>query len=200
MYNVWRSHQQMMVVLVDKMLKTQIVSCSAVANWLFSSQMSRDFTSFYVWEIMHGTIKKMNKQVAKLQKEVEEMKDRLEAAELKDKQGFDLDDEDDVPTEEMMERMEDTLENAQSEQKNLFLIIFQRFIIILTDHLAKCEADGRDYNTPWYKWVVERLQQVFLMHHEQVYKYINILESLMFTSDIDLHILEIFQQFCALRS
>ena len=39
--------------------------------------------SFYVWEIMHGTIKKMNKQVMKLQKEVEEMKDRLEAAELK---------------------------------------------------------------------------------------------------------------------
>ena len=33
-----------MVVLVDKMLKTQIASCSAVANWLFSSQMSRDFT------------------------------------------------------------------------------------------------------------------------------------------------------------
>ena len=40
---------------------------------------------------------------------------------------------------------------------------FQRFIMILTEHLARCEADGQDYNTPWYKWVIERLQQVFLM-------------------------------------
>lgn len=78
--------------------------------------------------------------------------------------GVDLIDEsEDVPTEEMIERMEDRLEAAQSEQKNLFLIIFQRFIIILTDHLAKCESDGSDYNTHWYKWVVERLQQVFLL-------------------------------------
>lgn len=39
--------------------------------------------SFYVWEIMHATIKKMNKHVAKLQKEVEDAKDRLEAAQRK---------------------------------------------------------------------------------------------------------------------
>ena len=36
--------------------------------------------SFYVWEIMHSTVKKMNKQVQKLQKEVDEARDRREAA------------------------------------------------------------------------------------------------------------------------
>lgn len=35
--------------------------------------------------------------------------------------------------------------------------------MILTDHLAKCEGNGIDYNTPWYKWVIERLQQIFLL-------------------------------------
>ena len=40
--------------------------------------------------------------------------------------GFDVDlEEEDLPTEEMIERMEERLETAQSEQKNLFLIIFQ---------------------------------------------------------------------------
>jgi len=34
----------MMVVLTDKLLKTQIVDCSAVANWLFSADMATDFT------------------------------------------------------------------------------------------------------------------------------------------------------------
>lgn len=200
LYELWKNHQQLLVVVVDKLLKTQIVGCSAVANWLFSPEMSHDFTSFYVWEIMHSTIKKMNKHYAKLARDVEEAKDNLEAAQRRARDGMDDEMDADTPTEEQIERMEERLEEAQSEQKNLFLIIFQRFIIILTEHLARCESEGRDYNTPWYKWVIERLQHVFLMHHEQVYKYINTLETLMFTSDIDIHILEVFQQFSALRS
>ena len=39
---------QMMVVLVDKLLKTQIVEPSAVANWLFSSEMQPEFTKSVV--------------------------------------------------------------------------------------------------------------------------------------------------------
>ena len=44
----------------------------------------------------------------------------------------------------------------------------QRFIIILTDHLAKCEGEGIDYQTPWYKWIIERLQEVFLLVRTEV--------------------------------
>lgn len=36
----------MIVVLVDKLLKTQIIECSAVANWLFSREMSSEFPKF----------------------------------------------------------------------------------------------------------------------------------------------------------
>lgn len=39
-----------------------------------------------------------------------------------------------------------------------------------------------------------------LQYHEQVYKYVSTLKSLLFTGDINLHILEVFQQFCAHRS
>ena len=57
-----------------------------------------------------------------------------------------------------------------------FVSDLQRFIMILTDHLAKCEGNGIDYNTPWYKWVIERLQQIFLL--VSIYR----LLSLIFTS------------------
>jgi hypothetical protein len=36
----------MIAVLVDKMIRTQIVDCAAVANWIFSSELSRDFTRY----------------------------------------------------------------------------------------------------------------------------------------------------------
>jgi hypothetical protein len=41
---------------------------------------------------------------------------------------------------------------------------------------------------------------VYLQHHEQVRNYIATLETLLFTRDVDVHILEVFQQFCALYS
>jgi len=65
-FELWHNHQQMMCVIVDKFLKTQIVDCSAVATWIFSKEMVGEFTKMYIWEILHLTIKKMNKHVTKL--------------------------------------------------------------------------------------------------------------------------------------
>lgn len=47
----------MLVVLIDKMLKTQIVECAAVANWVFSKDMVPEFSKCYIWEIVHLTIR-----------------------------------------------------------------------------------------------------------------------------------------------
>lgn len=101
----------MIAVLVDKMIRTQIVDCAAVANWLFSQDMAHEFTRWginqcgglswtfftflpasvnkkikdpvpssrlYIWEILHSTIRKMDKHVQKIQLELEEAKDKLE--------------------------------------------------------------------------------------------------------------------------
>ncbi|XP_056648176.1 nuclear cap-binding protein subunit 1 [Diorhabda carinulata] len=205
MFELWHNHQQMMIVLVDKMLKTQIVECSAVANWIFSKEMTSEFTKMYLWEILHLTIKKMNKHVIKLGGELNEAREKLARAESSDSESEDDEskkkqDDAEKPTEEMVERMEEKLELAHTHQKNLFLIIFQRFIMILSEHLVRCDTDGKDYSTHWYKWTIGRLQQVFLAHHEQVQKYSSTLETLLFTQDLDHHILEIFQQFVSLRA
>ena len=37
-----------------------------------------------------------------------------------------------------------------------------RFIMVLTEHLASCESRGVDFMTPWFKWVLERLQVMLL--------------------------------------
>lgn len=210
-FELWRTHQQMMVVLVDKMLKTQIVECAAVANWLFSRDMVSEFTKCYTWEMLHLTIRKMNKHVNKLSKEAAEARRMIEDSDS------DSDDSDEdaankrnggrasaggdgeKPSEDQVERLEEKLEAAQADQKNLFLIIFQRFIMILSEHLVRCDTDGVDFKTPWYNWTVGRLQQIFMMHHEQVEKYSTTLETLLFTQDLDPNILDVFQQFVALR-
>lgn len=34
---------------------------------------------------------------------------------------------------------------------------------MLTEHFGQCETEGIEWNTVRYKWVIERLQEVFLM-------------------------------------
>lgn len=43
-FDLWSANQQMLTVLIDKMLKTQIIECSSVANWIFSKEMIPEFT------------------------------------------------------------------------------------------------------------------------------------------------------------
>ncbi|XP_068451777.1 nuclear cap-binding protein subunit 1 [Clinocottus analis] len=205
-YEAWRNHPQMIAVLVDKMIRTQIVDCAAVANWLFSQDMAHEFTRLFVWEILHSTIRKMDKHVQKIQQELEEAKDKLEKQQNKrqkdsgDEEDMEKNSEDEEgQLEEQIDRLQEKVESAQSEQKNLFLVIFQRFIMLLTEHLVRCETGSVDISTPWYKNCIERLQQVFLMHHVTIQQYMGTLENLLFTAELDPHILAVYQQFCALQ-
>lgn len=124
----------------------------------------------YLWEVLHLTIKKMNKHVIKLGTELAEAKDKLSRAESS---SSDSEEEGTLkrkkievgekPTEEMVEKMEEKLEAANVDQKRLFLIVFQRFIMILSEHLVRCDTDGQDFDNDWYRWTIGRLQQVFLL-------------------------------------
>ena len=136
-FELWNCHQQMMVVLVDKMLKTQIVECAAVANWLFSREMVNEFTKAYSWEILHLTIRKMNKHVNKLSKEASDARKMINDDSESDSEDSDEENKrngdrkrhsnksGEKPSEDQVEKLEERLEAAQADQKNLFLIIFQ---------------------------------------------------------------------------
>lgn len=45
-HDLWHERQQMIVVLVTKMMKTDLISVAAIANWIFSEDMIRDFTRY----------------------------------------------------------------------------------------------------------------------------------------------------------
>ena len=70
----------MILILVDKFLKTQLVGCSAVISWIFLPQMEPVITSFHIHEILESTVKKLRLQVEKelqLEKKSSKVKDDL---------------------------------------------------------------------------------------------------------------------------
>ena len=48
---------QSIVVLVDKMVRMQIIDCSAVVNWLFSKDMKDNFTKYVCGNLEETPIK-----------------------------------------------------------------------------------------------------------------------------------------------
>ena len=85
----WKNNTSMVSVLVDKMLRLQIVTCQVVINWIFSDSMASEFTRIYVWEIVHSTIVRMNKNVQRKMKEHNEIQEKIKVEDQDIKQvGF----------------------------------------------------------------------------------------------------------------
>ncbi|OTF74987.1 nuclear cap-binding protein subunit 1-like protein [Euroglyphus maynei] len=203
-FEVWSSHQQLMVILIDKLMKSEVLPHSTVAIWVFSKANSNEFMNFYMWEILHSTIKRTIRNIKKCTKELEETRTKLntsnEDGTAKMDDGTVITDEEKTVNYEMIEKLEEKLDSLQSEQKNLFLIILQRFIMILTEHIQSCEADGKSFRNYWYFWTMSRLQEVLFLYNQFIFKYQDTYESLLFTNDVDSNILAIFKQFLYLHA
>jgi len=210
----WGRNPLMMLIVIDKMVKLQYIQCSTVVNWIFSKEMEVEFMKFSTWEMLHNTLKKMMKHKAKVKKDLEDAHERLdvlidkakrEEARNEDNSGDEDDKYDTTQSEierrqEEIEELTEKVETAKKDQKELFLIVFQRFTMIITEHIAECEREGRKFQNSWYRYTLQRLQEIFLLYHEEIDQYADKMEKLIFTPDIAGHILEVFKRYKSLRS
>lgn len=148
--------------MVDKMLKTQIIECSAVVKWAFSDVMSADFTSFFLWEIVHSAMGRMGKQVDKVRSEYEQLHERFR------KSSLDPDSVQSEISEEELESKLTSLNTLRAQQKDLFFLLIERFVDRLTRHLTmpviKVEAGEKAVSDgPFFlKWTIERFEDLIL--------------------------------------
>jgi len=204
----------MMLIVIDKMVKLQYIQCSTVVKWLFSKEMDMEFMKFSTWELLHNTLKKMMKHKAKVKKDLEDAHERLDVlidkAKRDEQRNEDRSDDEDEKydttqneierRQEEIEELTEKVETAKKDQKELFLIVFQRFTMIITEHIAECEREGHKFQNSWYRYTLQRLQEIFLLYHEEIDQYADKMEKLIFTPDIAGHILEVFKRYKSLRS
>jgi len=201
--DAWQRHNQMVVVLVEKMLRLQIVDCVSVVQWIFSNEMAADFTRLYVWEIMHSTIRRMASHLQRYENEFSEMKKNSQLKNNDENQN-----ESDnllgmynayAPNNDDLELVSTQIENAKEQQKKLFVAIFQRFLMILSDHFAKCDENRSSYDNPWYKNTIDRLKEMFLLHGSTVKKYESTLKLVLFTDKVDPRIMSVYYQYLSVK-
>lgn len=71
------SSAQLHVLVVDKLIRMQIVDAVAVFNWLFSEKVTPHFTQQYVWDILESTVLKTNRSHDQAIKQLADTNDKL---------------------------------------------------------------------------------------------------------------------------
>ncbi|EDV26456.1 uncharacterized protein TRIADDRAFT_54475 [Trichoplax adhaerens] len=192
MFSVWERNIQILELLLDKMLRLEIIEPSSVINWLLSRDMLGSFQRFFVWNIVHHCLRKCSKRLRIAKRELQDVKEKFSACSNSE----DTTDEERSKLSNAVDNLSDEVYNAYQKQKEVFLILFQRFIIILNDHLYRRE---QDQSSPWLSFALEKLKEVMHMYYEEVFSYKETLEQLLFTSETDSRILRVFTDFCSLR-
>lgn len=61
-----------------------------------------------------------------------------------------------------VDELEEKVEEWMRTQKDVFLVICQRMIAVLTDHLSTCDQEGVDYETTWFLSTLDNFRQLLV--------------------------------------
>ena len=54
------------------------------------------------------------------------------------------------------------VDESEKMQKDVYLSLCQRFISLLGDHLARCDQQGSDYESPWFQSTLDNFRQLLI--------------------------------------
>ncbi|KAK0424623.1 hypothetical protein QR680_008755 [Steinernema hermaphroditum] len=220
LYESWRNHQQMMFVLIDKLLKMQVLDASIIVAFVFSDEMKSEFERLWLWEILCAAVTRVSKHYQHLKNEIEKLENEArtlnvdvkeESVEIKEEaMDADIDEKvEDLKSSDVsniarvtsrINELKPRLNKVENALRCILLDVIHKFTVILAEHIMSCDNLGSTVATNWYLYVTGRLRQFFLMYSDQLWYFVEDLQKELFSATtIDSRITEIFDQFKALK-
>uniref|UniRef100_A0A1I7UXL3 Nuclear cap-binding protein subunit 1 n=1 Tax=Caenorhabditis tropicalis TaxID=1561998 RepID=A0A1I7UXL3_9PELO len=78
LYSCWKTNQQMLMILTDKLLKMQIIDCSSVVAWLFDEKMWQEHDRQWSFEVLNQALEKLTRQINVVEKDIKELTEKVE--------------------------------------------------------------------------------------------------------------------------
>lgn len=199
-FSFFKTNHQLMCIMIEKYLNFQLIEPSCIVSWIFSPYMLPHFDRLYLWQMLDTTIKFCIKRCDRIKVELEKSKVKLNDKKEQEAGAPDPDIAEKrkqlvQAAEEEVDHYVKLLEDAERSQKEVFLIVVQRFIMILTDHIVRSEQESRYTQTLWFRCTRDRLRQTLVKYRREVKRYMVTLQTLLFTPEIEPKILECFTQF-----
>lgn len=195
-FSCMSNHPQLCVILVDKLLKADLLDAEEVSDWVFS-KVSSDGTMIFgsfPWDVMNNTIYRVSRDKPKViqekRMEVEHVKIKMEPDDQKV--------EGDVPVEaagqtedvemktEPQESQVEGIVDSQDTIKKFILGIFAKFNNIALE-ISKTDRsdDGLgDFHDQVYKMLCGQMQRVYYNHYEITQKFSDELQKNLNSDDM----------------
>ncbi|KAG2179839.1 hypothetical protein INT43_003625 [Umbelopsis isabellina] len=190
----WKSNTQLLGVLLDKFMNYRIIDPTSIISWIFENEQSEQVGRSYLWEILHVTLNKVINRAQHVQTKLNGFKDTHSKNEVARRDSI----SESVEAERQQEltaiqSVESSLETVTREQKEVFMVVLQKFVQSLQDMYSNFQARGLDPNTSWtYRWVNGWYKDVMRTYHKEISTFSVTLESLVFLDSLDKRILEPF--------
>ncbi|ULU12767.1 hypothetical protein L3Y34_015778 [Caenorhabditis briggsae] len=210
LYSCWKSNQQMLMILTDKLLKMQIIDCSSVVGWLFDEKMWQEHNRQWLFEVLNQALEKLTRQINVVEKDIKDLTEKVESKEKVTEAGDVKMEEETVVDEKLKGEMEELenhkekLDRMVSFQRNLFndfLIAFVEEIKSAATNTSEMDGSGDvgGSESSKFLWLRGRFCHVLLAHAETLLKHSSSIAEEVFSEGADPNISECFNQFQSLR-
>lgn len=211
LFSCWKSNQQMLMILTDKLLKMQIIDCSSVVGWLFDEKMWPEHNRQWLFEVLNQALEKLTRQINVVEKDIKELTEKVENKVKEETEETEAKMEEDEAKEdthakdvEELEGHKEKLERMVTFQKGLFndfLIAFVEEIKMSATNTSEMDGSGdtSGAQTPKFLWLKGRFCHVLLAHAETLLKHSSSIAEEVFTEGADPSVTECFNQFQSLR-
>ncbi|KAF9128208.1 Component of the cap-binding complex (CBC) [Mortierella sp. 14UC] len=190
----WKNNTQFMGILLDKMLNYRVVDAIAIVKWVFEPEVwQNEWHRSFVWDILKNTLNKVISRVGQVKDKLSEVVKEFNATPP-------------TQTKEVVEGVENTLSIVNREQKEVFLIMYQKFVQVLQSQVRELESSGQDVDdSRWWQIGLGWFLELGRRYSKEVTTFSTTLEAIVFSSDsetggaIDARITNIFQEICRME-
>ncbi|KAL7670874.1 hypothetical protein ACOME3_005790 [Neoechinorhynchus agilis] len=175
-YDVCRESRLTLILFTDKLLHCELIGVSSVCRFIFTLDPA-ELENKHIWELLHNAMEFQRRQINKL-KNALTINDDGESAQLTKRIDF-----------------------ADRQFKDALYAVFDRLINAISqahEREQRIEVEDDDFNNFRAQLLLEQMHAIFANNHRYIREMIGPLKKLVFTSDIDFMVIDLFNQYCAL--
>ncbi|CAO3616959.1 unnamed protein product [Cunninghamella echinulata] len=193
----WKNNSQFLGILLDKLLNYRILDPSSVILWAFESNQMDNPGRSYVWEILKNTINKVVSRATQIKNRLENFQQLHSENEAK-RAANPVDELAKAEAQQELDTIqiaEKSLATVNREQKEVFILVYQQFSKCIQTLLTKLSNENRNPDEDWtYWWISGWFKEFLRAYHKECSQFQVTLETIVFTSDLDSYIINVFEQ------
>ncbi|CEP08839.1 hypothetical protein [Parasitella parasitica] len=194
----WEHNTQFLGILLDKLLNYRVIDPTSVISWIFEKNQLQFVGRAFIWEILKNTLSKVNSRVVQVKAKLDNFQslhaaNKLKRAESGQNELAEAEEQQELDT---LRIVENSLSSVSREQKEVFIAVYQKFALVLQELITSTAEPESNWT---YRWVFGWFREMLRVNYKECGGFMTTLETLVFTSELDQRINDIFIQVKTLK-